>query len=295
MGERRAFNLYLIHLESGRCFSLSEVTRVGRQNAEISFPHDEQVSGGHCQIVRTPQGYAIHDTGSANGTEVDGAVLVAHKLYLLREGATIRVGRQNLLVQESATTVAEPPFVARGRMPLPAPLPPPRRPRVFPVKTLLVGALALGAFQYFRTPAIERSAKKVAPPPKLVSPLETVERQFQRVLAHHDMLILAQSGKNQPRAEYQREVREKILPELKRLQAELDVVKGGSEWESRKLELNRKLARNYVQLMEIVIQARKKQEPALAKRVQRINSEISGYLREVRQLERQRKPAGFNY
>jgi DNA-binding NtrC family response regulator len=54
---------------------------------------DDAVSSSHCRIVEEPDGYAVHDLGSKNGTFVDG---VRIREAYLRSGCTIAVGHTEL-------------------------------------------------------------------------------------------------------------------------------------------------------------------------------------------------------
>ena len=45
---------------------------VGRHRSCDVVINDETVSGRHCQITESPDGYVIEDLGSSNGTFVNG-------------------------------------------------------------------------------------------------------------------------------------------------------------------------------------------------------------------------------
>ncbi|MCW2715412.1 MAG: cell division FtsK/SpoIIIE [Frankiales bacterium] len=75
----------------------SALTALGRGEGVDLCLDDDQVSRLHCRLVDTPAGVRVHDTGSANGTTVDGDP-VGEEGTVLAPGALLRVGTSTLTV-----------------------------------------------------------------------------------------------------------------------------------------------------------------------------------------------------
>ncbi len=75
-----------------------DVTTVGRPDSALShYPDveiemDDAVSRRHCEIVRRDGGYFLVDTGSTNGTRLNGETLLPHQEHLLAHGDRIHIG-----------------------------------------------------------------------------------------------------------------------------------------------------------------------------------------------------------
>lgn len=75
---------------------------IGRaDDRDLEFDHDPYVSSQHCEIRLTPQGYAVVDAYSANGTLVNFARLPRGERAPLDAGDVIRVGRTSLVFQKA--------------------------------------------------------------------------------------------------------------------------------------------------------------------------------------------------
>ena len=91
---------------SGARFLLdAEVTTVGRHPGNDIFLDDVTVSRKHAQFVRTPQGFAVRDVGSLNGTYVGRQRIDGE--HPLRNGDEVQVGKFRFLFQLAAP-VAQP-------------------------------------------------------------------------------------------------------------------------------------------------------------------------------------------
>jgi hypothetical protein len=77
-------------LGDGRRITVGEnPVTIGRMpDCDIALA-DPEVSRRHAEVVRTPEGFAVHDLGSTNGTKVNGAPV---KDQPLSDGDEIRVG-----------------------------------------------------------------------------------------------------------------------------------------------------------------------------------------------------------
>lgn len=83
-----------------------EVTIIGRPDSEMHYypdveiDLDDAVSRRHAEIVRRNGAYSIVDTGSTNGTLLNGETLLAHEERPLTHGDRIRVGERTEIVFE---------------------------------------------------------------------------------------------------------------------------------------------------------------------------------------------------
>lgn len=85
---------------------LLPVTLIGRStecNLKIA---SSQVSRAHCRITLGEDTVYVEDLGSANGTMVDGKLLVAHQPTSVLPGATLIVGPAEFLIDYVASTSA---------------------------------------------------------------------------------------------------------------------------------------------------------------------------------------------
>lgn len=75
-----------------------DVTTIGRPDSALShYPDveiemDDAVSRRHCEIVKREVGYYLVDTGSTNGTRLNGETLLPHQEHLLAHGDRIHLG-----------------------------------------------------------------------------------------------------------------------------------------------------------------------------------------------------------
>ncbi len=83
-----------------------EVTVIGRPDGEMHYypdveiDLDDAVSRRHAEIIRRDGAYSIVDTGSTNGTLLNGETLLAHEERPLTHGDRIRVGERTEIVFE---------------------------------------------------------------------------------------------------------------------------------------------------------------------------------------------------
>lgn len=93
--------LVLIHKKTKQRYPLrGEDFVIGRSQGNLVFDHDPKLSGKHCLIRLTPQGFAIHDLKSRTGVHINGISLPAGKACLLRAGSEVLVGDQHFVVAE---------------------------------------------------------------------------------------------------------------------------------------------------------------------------------------------------
>ena len=83
-----------------------EVTIIGRPDSEMHYypdveiDLDDAVSRRHAEIIQREGAYSIVDTGSTNGTLLNGETLPAHEERPLAHGDRIRVGERTEIVFE---------------------------------------------------------------------------------------------------------------------------------------------------------------------------------------------------
>jgi len=83
-----------------------EVTVIGRPDSEMHYypdveiDLDDAVSRRHAEIIKRADTYSIVDTGSTNGTLLNGETLPAHEERLLTHGDRIRVGERTEIIFE---------------------------------------------------------------------------------------------------------------------------------------------------------------------------------------------------
>ncbi len=75
-----------------------DVTTLGRPDSTLSYypdveiEMDDAVSRRHCEIVKRESDYYLVDTGSTNGTRLNGETLLPHQEHLLAHGDRIHLG-----------------------------------------------------------------------------------------------------------------------------------------------------------------------------------------------------------
>jgi polyisoprenyl-teichoic acid--peptidoglycan teichoic acid transferase len=102
------------------------VVRIGRTPENQVVLRDEYASGRHAEIVPQPDGRAVRDLGSTNGTRLNGRDLLAGDLHPLRDGDTMQIG-DVLLTYRMTTATAS----VEAAFPLPVPGAEPTRRRSF--------------------------------------------------------------------------------------------------------------------------------------------------------------------
>lgn len=109
--------LVLIHKKTKQRYPLrGEDFVIGRSNGNLVFDHDPKLSGKHCLIRLTPQGFAIHDLKTRTGVHINGTQLPIGKACILRPGAEVSIGDQHFVVMEERPMKRPPP--KRGLHPI---------------------------------------------------------------------------------------------------------------------------------------------------------------------------------
>jgi pSer/pThr/pTyr-binding forkhead associated (FHA) protein len=95
---RRVVVLASPALEPGTTIELADTARIGRgAENSIRLDADTTVSNRHASIDSRRDGLWVEDTGSTNGTFVNGARVTSARL--LQPGDVIRIGHTDLLVE----------------------------------------------------------------------------------------------------------------------------------------------------------------------------------------------------
>lgn len=79
---------------------LSEHFTIGRgdDNLKVDYILEEAgISRIHAEITKCDQGYALKDTGSTNGTSLNGEKIVTYQSYLLKDGDEIQIVCQTMI------------------------------------------------------------------------------------------------------------------------------------------------------------------------------------------------------
>ena len=83
-----------------------EVTVIGRPDSEMHYypdveiDMDDAISRRHAEIIKRNDSYSLVDTGSTNGTMLNGETLPAHEERRLTHGDRIRVGERTEIIFE---------------------------------------------------------------------------------------------------------------------------------------------------------------------------------------------------
>jgi len=70
---------------------------IGRLRCDLSFPHDEDLAGRHCELTPVSQGAILHDLSGALGTFVR---IPPASERVLHAGDRFRIGQQVLHVED---------------------------------------------------------------------------------------------------------------------------------------------------------------------------------------------------
>jgi DNA-binding NtrC family response regulator len=92
-------------VDQGKIIELAAQTiQIGRTGADLNLS-DGKVSGLHCELRLTPEGYRLRDLGSTNGTYVKGVRIVDG---FIAPGSTIQVGKSAITFEPMDDAVAMP-------------------------------------------------------------------------------------------------------------------------------------------------------------------------------------------
>jgi len=88
---------YTVELEEGGYLSIGRKPDAsGRKKLVLAVP---EVSGQHAEIRHTPDGWTIRDSGSTNGTRLNGERLTPGREYVLRSGDRVKIAQIDLVIE----------------------------------------------------------------------------------------------------------------------------------------------------------------------------------------------------
>jgi class 3 adenylate cyclase len=87
---------YLVQLEEGEVLSIGRKPALDKRR-KLVLPYPE-VSGQHAEIRAKPDGWTIIDSGSTNGTNVNGMRLTPGREYTLKSGDRVSIAQYELLI-----------------------------------------------------------------------------------------------------------------------------------------------------------------------------------------------------
>lgn len=90
---------YLVELDEGEILAIGRKPEAGNKRKLIlPFP---EVSGQHAEIRCKPNGWTIIDSGSTNGTAINGTRLTPGREYVLHNGDRVNIAQYDLLIASS--------------------------------------------------------------------------------------------------------------------------------------------------------------------------------------------------
>lgn len=88
---------YFFELEEGRTLEIGRKPAVQPGQLKLILPIPE-VSSQHAEIRPSSNGWTLMDTGSTNGTQLNGSWLTSGQEHLLKNGDHIRIAQVNIIV-----------------------------------------------------------------------------------------------------------------------------------------------------------------------------------------------------
>lgn len=288
MSVRPRINLYLVHQETGQRYAVGQEVIIGRSSGDIIFNDDIKMSSHHCRIFRTPQGLGLHDLGSSNGTYLDGIRLNPEKVYVFKPGSSLSVGYQYFKLEE--LNVTRPATRKRRPKQKPPPL------KSFDWVSLFITVLIIGSILYLAHRYQNSISNYVRLPRlQLLSPLNLVEIEMKAAFTEYANLGRAHTSKKIGDKELAYGIRNNLVPRLTASYEKLGVLKPSSEFERRKIEVNRKLILALRDQVVAMAKYAETKNPNLAKEIERLSAVAAAANEEAQKLEESRSPARINY
>lgn len=255
---------YLIHSETGQRYPLvADDITIGRTSGDLLFADDPALSPQHCHLVLGESGLTVQDLSTASGTFIDEVKLAVNKPTTFKPGQQLRVGKQVFKLQ--AAGVAKRLSGARagsgGR-------------GDWLTRILLLGCLVGGGYGlrlYLVARASSAGAERAA---RLKSPFELADQEVRVVFDRYNALGAEHEAGRLTQNDLNRRIRIELLPSLQKLQTSLAVVRGGSDFERRKLEVNRQMVRALTGQVLAIIETTESPSPLATRRLQQFSAEL---------------------
>jgi pSer/pThr/pTyr-binding forkhead associated (FHA) protein len=286
MSARPKFNYFLVHLETGQRYPVGDEVVIGRNSGDILFPDDAKVSTQHCRVLKTPQGLAVHDLDSSNGTNLDGTKLDPKKAYVFKPGSVLSFGAQELKLLETspAKLMSRPRRKSKSRR---------RRKKkgglldiqTFLALVLIAGAgsimlkpyfhqLSLAHFQFPKKTEVPEIKIEVMP-----TPLELVEREMRAAFAEYKEIGNQQMlGKIGDR-ELSAALRTKLIPQLSATRS--------------KIEANKKLLTAVIGQVTAMMGYADTKQAKFQHQLEKFSEQVEVINEEVQKLDDLRRPANL--
>jgi predicted component of type VI protein secretion system len=107
-----SFNFVEVRPMEGAARELEENVTIGREGCDVVV-HDPEVSRRHAALRMTPEGPAVEDLGSSNGTYVNGDRIDG--VHVLHDGDVVRFGKTEWHLQSVGEGGGDPPQVTEVR------------------------------------------------------------------------------------------------------------------------------------------------------------------------------------
>ncbi|MBX3020896.1 MAG: FHA domain-containing protein [Bdellovibrionales bacterium] len=277
-------------METGQRYPVStEEVVIGRTSGDLLFPNDSKLSNQHCRIVMTPQGLAIHDMNSANGTTVDGQRLTPETVFTFKAGHTLEIGAQTFKLQEAG-------HARKLRRRNKKSAPPPSGfmqalPWILGILTIFFGTRFANQVAEMREKRASLQAKTPAPT-QVESPMDIVDKEVRAVFDRYRQIGSDHQSGKLPEKQLARLLRQELLPTLGRVQTRLGAVRGQTEFERRKLDNTRQLITALIGQVTAMADVAEKKDPKSNARLQKFSEQLQVLNEQAQTFKR--KPAQSN-
>jgi pSer/pThr/pTyr-binding forkhead associated (FHA) protein len=277
---------------------VGEEVVLGRTSGDILFPEDPKVSTQHARVLKTPNGIAVHDLGSSNGTSIDGTKLDPKKVYVFKVGSILSLGSQQLKLTEVSLAKA----VRRAKNSR-------KRKRrkskgFFDVQTFLALLLVLGAGSVMLKSYLPNLAAyipdlsskpqaKVEAPVAMPTPMELVEREMREAFNEYTELGKANVSHQITDKELILSIRQKLLPKLNSASVKMEVLRPANEWEKNKIAANRKLLAALIGQVKAMAAFTETHLPQFNAELEKFSDQVEKLNEEVQKLDDARRPANY--
>lgn len=281
MGAKPKISHYLVHDETGQRYPVVEEIVIGRSSGDIIFSDDLKMSAQHCRIVRTPQGIAIQDLNSSNGTYIDGIKLKDDKIFVFKNGSSLTAGSQIFKLQEVKLCSTKPSKRKKKKS----------KKRGLDFSSLGLGLLLLAGLFFMSQVFITNKKTEKLVSMQMLSPYQIVEKEMKAAFEDYKELGRAREAGELTDKGLTNNIRTFLLPRLTAVHEKLQIIKPIGEFESRKLALDKKLVMALIEQLNMMAAYSETQKPEQAKEIERLGAMATAASEEIRQLEASRRPS----